>query len=462
MAEPTTQSARNVALDNLRVVAMLLGLVTHGVLPFKATGIGRYPIHDCESTVLADACYFAVHDFRMQLFFVVAGFGACALATRRGVGALSRNRVLRIVVPMVLAVLVIAPVMRVLFVAHRVDQTAEKYRSDWGFLSGPEVQLADGEVLELSVVSQLNLPEYLGPGFHLWFLYYLALCCVPLIACFLLAPRLAPAGLVRAGDGLYRGLIGRWWAPALLAAAGAPILWAMRDWWIDTPQGWRLNKLIYLYYLGFFLFGAMLYRHRDRLAVFGRNWAVLLAIANVVVMPAMLKLTITGNRMEDTGPASATLYAWKSAAVLLSGLYTWMMVEGLIGLFQRHFSGSREWWKYLADSSYWCYLAGFPVQVAIQVWLADTPMSIAVKFLLVNVLTFAVLLATYELGVRHTWLGLLLNGKRPERTPVAAPAPVVLAARVRADAAHPEPTGPRWQPQERPADRVEAAAKTRG
>ena len=46
MAEPTTQSARNVALDNLRVVAMLLGLVTHGVLPFKATGVGSYPIHD--------------------------------------------------------------------------------------------------------------------------------------------------------------------------------------------------------------------------------------------------------------------------------------------------------------------------------------------------------------------------------------------------------------------------------
>ena len=128
-----------------------------------------------------------------------------------------------------------------------------------------------------------------------------------------------------------------------------------------------------------------------------------------------------------------------------SGLYTWMMVEGLVGLFQRHFAGNRGWWKYLADSSYWCYLAGFPVQVGLQVWLADTPMSIAVKFLLVNALTFAVLLATYELAVRHTWLGLLLNGKRPERTPAAVAGPVVIAARVRVDAPHPEPTGPRWQ-----------------
>ena len=142
---------------------------------------------------------------------------------------------------------------------------------------------------------------------HLWFLYYLAMCCVPLIGCFLLGPRLAPGGLARAGDALFRGLVGRWWAPALLAVAGAPILWTMRDWWIDTPQGWRPNKVIYLYYLGFFLFGAMLYRHRDRLAAFGRHWAALLVIANVAVMPAMLKLTITGNRLEDAGTASAML-----------------------------------------------------------------------------------------------------------------------------------------------------------
>jgi hypothetical protein len=77
-------------------------------------------------------------------------------------------------------------------------------------------------------------------------------------------------------------------------------------------------------------------------------------------------------------------------------------------------------------------------------------MPIAVKVLLVNVLTFAVLLATYELCVRHTWLGLLLNGKRPERTPVAVPESVVIAARVRVDAPHPEPTGPRWQPTAEP------------
>lgn len=463
MAEPTTQSARNVALDNLRVIAMLLGLVSHGVLPHKATGLGGYPIHDCETTVLADATYFAVHDFRLQIFFVVAGFAACALATRRGVGALVRNRVLRIVLPLVLTILVIAPVMRVLFVAHRVDQAAEKHDTDWGFLTGPEVRLGDGEVKELSVASHLNLLDYLGPNFHLWFLYYLAMCCVPLVAWLLLAPRFAPGGLVRTGDAAFRYLLGRWWAPALLGALGAPLIWLRPEWWIGTPQGWRPVGTIYLYYLGFFLFGAMLYRHRDRLAVYGRHWAALLVVANVAVLPAMLKLVISGGFLEAEARAHppAWLYGWKAAAMVLTGLYTWMMVEGLVGLFTRHFDRSPRWWKYLADSAYWVYLASFPVQVTLQVWLADTPMTALGKFLLVTALTFAVLLATYELCVRHTWVGLLLNGKRPERAPAAVPQPVVIAARVRVDAPHPEPTGPRWQPQEQQPDRVEAGAEAR-
>jgi peptidoglycan/LPS O-acetylase OafA/YrhL len=438
MAEPVPPTSRNVALDNLRVVAMLLGLVTHGVLPFKATGIGLYPIHDRHSTVLADACYFAVHDFRMQLFFLLAGFAACALAARRGVAGLARNRLLRIVLPLSLAVAVVAPVMHVLFVAHEVDRTAEKYGEVWGWLTGPEVVTEHGEVYPLAVAPSLRLAEWLGPNFHLWFLYYLVLCCVPLALWLWLAPRAAPAGLMRAADATFQWLLGRWWKALLLAAVGVPVLWRMPDWWIDTPQGWTPDRAIYLYYLGFFLFGGMLYRHRDRLAEFGRHWKVLLVVANVLVLPAMLKLTVSGNWAEDeVAPQAPTwLLGWKAAAIFLVGLYTWLMVEGLVGLFVRYFAGTRAWWRYLAESSYWCYLAGFPVQVGLQVWLADAALPIAAKFLLVNALTFATLLASYELCVRHTWVGLLLNGKRPER-PAAVAVPVVLMARVRAAA--PEP-----------------------
>src|SRR5688572_30069432 len=122
--------------------------------------------------------------------------------------------------------------------------------------------------------------------------------------------------------------------------------------------------------------------------------------------------------------------------MFLGGLYTWLMTGGLLGLFPRHFATSRGAWKYLADASYWCYLAGFPIQTALQIWLAPHALPILAEFLFVNVLTFGLLLASYEWLVRHSWVGLMLNGKRPAR--VAEPVPVVLVARVPVPLALPE------------------------
>ena len=118
----STPSTRIIALDNLRVVAMLLGLVTHGVLPYAATGVAQFPIRDCTRHPAADAAYFAVHDFRMQLFFLLAGFAGTALATRRGVGELRRNRLSRVALPLILAVLLICPLMHLLFAHHTTSR----------------------------------------------------------------------------------------------------------------------------------------------------------------------------------------------------------------------------------------------------------------------------------------------------------------------------------------------------
>lgn len=399
MPEPNTPSARHPALDNLRVAAMMLGLVTHGVLPFKATTLAPYPIHDRQSHPAADAVYFTAHDFRMQLFFLLAGYAATALATRRGLRGLAANRLKRIALPLLLAAATVGPIMHLLFARH-TGAAADPLR-------------------------------YVGPNFHLWFLYYLLLLCLPLAGWLAVGPRLVPAGVLRAADAAARWLLGRWWKALPLAAVGVPLLWRMRDWWVESPQGWRPDPTVFAYYLGFFLTGAVLYRHRDLLPAFGGRWHLRLAVANLAVLPGMLALTIAGNRMEDAGAAGAWFAAWKATAILLSGLYTWLMIEGLVGLFDRHVGAGGPGWKYLAESSYWCYLAGFPVQVALQVWLAESPLPIVAKFLAINAVTFTAVLASYELLVRHSWLGLLLNGKRPERAaPAVVPETVVVAARV--------------------------------
>jgi glucans biosynthesis protein C len=405
MAHPLPPAARNLALDNLRVVAMLLGLVTHGVLPYAATGLIGFPIRDRTRHSLADACYFAVHDFRMQLFFLLAGFAGAALAARRGTGELVRNRLARVALPLGLAVVTVCPLMQLLFARHAADRGIT-----W---------------------DAAHVGGWVGPNFHLWFLYYLLMCCAPLVVVLAVADRV-PGRVVRAFDAFARWVLAWRWKVPVAALVAIPLLWVMPAWWIDTPKTWAPNLAVYAYYLGFFLTGALLYRHRDLLAGVGRRWPLYFAGANLFVLPAMVRLTVSGvwAEQEVVGALPPWLIGWKTAAIFLGGLYTWLMIAALVGLFQRHFATSGGWWKYLAEASYWCYLAGFPVQAAFQVWLAPYRIPILAEFFLVNALTFAVLLVSYELCVRHTWVGLMLNGKRPERKPVPALGPVVIAARL--------------------------------
>lgn len=388
---PPPPAERATALDNLRVAAMLLGLVTHGVLPYTATGLVRFPIRDTTRHVAADAVYFAAHDFRMQLFFLLAGFAGACLVAKKGAAALVANRAARVALPLAVAAVVAVPLMHLLVGRHTAARGVAWNAGEAG--------------------------GWVGPNFHLWFLYYLLLC----TAAFLVARRFAPPRAVRAVDHVARWVIASPWKFPLLAVAVVPVLWGMRAWWVESPCGWVPRVAVLTYYLGFFAAGVMLGRHRDLLPVVGRNWRGQLLAANLFVLPVMLKLTISGNWAEESAAPPAWLGAWKAAAIFLGGLYTWLMIAGLVGLFQRHFAACTGAWKYLAGASYWCYLAGFPVQAAMQVGFAPRGVPIVVEFVLVNAVTFAVLLVSYEWCVRRTWVGVMLNG-----SPKAEPRRVVV------------------------------------
>jgi hypothetical protein len=53
-----------------------------------------------------------------------------------------------------------------------------------------------------------------------------------------------------------------------------------------------------------------------------------------------------------------------------------------------------------------------PLVVLGQLWLQDMPLPAVVKWLGLTVGVTGVLLIVYQVGVRHTWLGRLLNGPR--------------------------------------------------
>jgi peptidoglycan/LPS O-acetylase OafA/YrhL len=77
--------------------------------------------------------------------------------------------------------------------------------------------------------------------------------------------------------------------------------------------------------------------------------------------------------------------------------------------------------RYIADASYWIYLVHLPLIVSLQVAVSQLAWAWPLKFALILGVAFPVMLVTYQLFVRRTFIGAILNGRR-------APAPNRVAA----------------------------------
>jgi peptidoglycan/LPS O-acetylase OafA/YrhL len=99
-------ASRRTDLDALRGFAMALGIVLHASLSFFPSA---WPVQDSEQSGYFYLFYAVIHSFRMPLFFVLSGFFTAFLLQRNGVGETVRQRALRILLPMLLALATIVP-----------------------------------------------------------------------------------------------------------------------------------------------------------------------------------------------------------------------------------------------------------------------------------------------------------------------------------------------------------------
>lgn len=103
------------------------------------------------------------------------------------------------------------------------------------------------------------------------------------------------------------------------------------------------------------------------------------------------------------------------AAAVVQALAGWTWTYALLGLCVRFLRSDRPSIRYLADASYWMYLLHLPLLAGFELLIFDRPWPILVKLMLTWVVVTAVLLGTYQLLVRHTWIGSWLNGRRVPR-----------------------------------------------
>jgi peptidoglycan/LPS O-acetylase OafA/YrhL len=422
------------ALDCLRAFAMLLGVILHAALSFLTQPPAFWPVRDTDPTPLADVFLVAVHDFRMQLFFLLAGFFGCLLYQKYGLGGMTRHRLKRVAVPLVLALVFIVPTVMVVALYAEIENVrvgtvrggVSPVRDHAAKLLAANPDLSTAGLVVVAFASG----DFGGapPPMHLWFLYYLLIFIAASVVLEPVLGRLTGTRMLARIDAVFHRVIESRWRVVVPAVLTFPLMLPM-SWIVDTPTRWNPQWHIVAYYCAFFGFGWMLFRHRTLVPTFGRAWGLHLALANVIVLPVMLGLLSTGVENVRNG---ADALGWQLGVFAASVLYTWLMITGLWGAFLRFFAGESARVRYLADSSYWCYLASITPIIVLQFVVRDWKISWPIKFALVTVGTMAVLLASYEWFVRYTFIGAILNGWK-YRTSTDVVKPIVVVREEKAD-----------------------------
>lgn len=372
-------------MDALRAVAMLLGVVLHGGMAYMENVWSKWVADDPTSNPAFDAMFWIVHLFRMQAFFLIAGFFACMLVARYGAGKFTANRLKRIGLPLVIGLFTIIPLCNAVWT--------------WGFnLNAPpedQVPLAGA------------IASWFGMAFlsqwHLWFLVHLLVMYAGVLLWLKLTGAARP--FARVGEIITNAWI---WcvrhalAVPVLAIATFPLLFLQDGAGVDTQSGPFPDPTIIAYYLVFFAGGWMLYRRREHLNTIARLWIPYL-IAGLALSGVFMAMQ--GKVGLSEGEVTPLLRA-------VSALATAMIVIGFTGFFLHLFKHPSPAMRYVSDSAYWVYIIHLPLVVWLNLLVEPINAGAFTKFAIVMLAATAIMYSSYHAFVRYTWIGSILNGPR--------------------------------------------------
>lgn len=383
------------ALDALRGIALLLGIVLHAAMSFVPIAPRIWLIQDTHPSLLLGLLTFTIHVFRMTTFFLMAGFFAHMSFHRRGSMGFVKDRLQRIALPLVIGwPLVYVPMYLIVIWASHFPN------GGWSRVWPPV------------------LPNF--PVTHLWFIYVLLELYVAMLLLRSAIVWLDASGALRTVlDRVFAWIMRNPLAPVILAIP-IGMAFCLDPRWVNsmgvrTPdQSLITNAQAWICFGTAFGVGWLLHRQIGLLRILERRWLAHLLLAVGLIL---IGFVISGVMFSAPGapklPVSfATL---RLVSAILYAPAIWITTFAAIGLALRFMSGFSPAWRYLADASYWLYLIHLPIVMALQVALSQLDWPGLIKFAVILVVALPPMLASYHLLVRFTFIGAVLNGRRAEK-----------------------------------------------
>ena len=384
------ESDRLHGLDAVRGYALMLGIVYHATMSYLP-GPAIWPVADTHKSLFLSGLFFVSHIFRMSTFFLIAGFFGHMVVEKRGVAAFVKDRAKRILVPL----LVGWPILFASIIAASVY----------------------GAVMMTGHVPKLPPPPPNPPPLafhltHLWFLYGLLWLYAATLGLRALVLKLDTTGRFRSQvDAGVASVAESPLAPAILALpAMAAFLFGgpWRQWFgVMTPDDSLIpNIQAAAQYFTAFGFGWLLHRQPGLINIWARRWPLNLALA-IGLTAACLAMVGLAPHLGLAQPGLKTVAYAGAYAVAM-----WSWTFAVIGLALKHLSAESPVRRYIADSSYWLYLIHLPLVMALQAMVVRLDWPAEAKIVIVLGIAFPLMFASYQLMVRHSFIGAVLNGRR--------------------------------------------------
>ena len=382
-------SIRYHGLDALRGMAMLLGIVLHAALPYMPNVEAFWPADESSSHVINTIFQF-IHIWRMPLFFILAGFFANLIISKKSWRSWWGNRFLRIALP----IIVFFPVMSLTL--------------PWIFKYGKTGDF-------------IFFYSDVGQPFHLWFLWQLMIFVIS-TSIFRL-PYLLGVGVLKALNRIGLGFIGNVFGESksvlssILFRSRFPIVFIILCSVINLPTQGELivNPIASGLY---FVIGYSLYGNASLFTFLKAHWrryflAGLVAFTLYMILESKNLVTdIYSTDMKGDEYLKAISEPFAIIIVSIKIICGVLFSYAFIGLAEKRFGAYNPRLRFISDGAYWMYLIHLPIVTFITFFMFNFHMPIEIKFLIAIVMTSIICLGTYKYFVRSTPIGILLNGRR--------------------------------------------------
>lgn len=379
-------------IDALRAIAMLLGVVFHATLAYKAKIHGGNQPHDQQfNSWIFDLLGFYVHSFRMPLFFIIAGYFCRFLYYKIGERKFILHRWKRIGIPLLVGIVTIVPLsLFPNFLYEAVYMDGMTWQEGW-------------KVSFLKMFKRNGL-------YHLWFLYDLAM--FYFITVVLL--RLNRMNMVKRASGAFSSWwsqlsFRKWFWPLLLSVPIWGILYFERDLFVFVDVHFIPKHPSYILFYGYFFgLGWLLEKRTDIFGILIEKRTIFIVLGTLL---CLLLFYFDWNKQVYRS------FAWWSIVKWAAGFEVILLSLGFIGFFLHYFNTESYLWRYVSDASYWVYLTHLGLVVWLQLLFLNSAVPGILRFPLVLGIASLVTFVTYQWWVRYTFIGNILHGPRKRRSP---------------------------------------------